>query len=622
MSTNQFRHYLDLLNEDPELSNPTQPSSEPRCVVCGTPKSQHQALQHQFVAGGEADRPASVAQGGSAGGGDIGRIKKLQAELKAAGANLGSTGANRDGIDGDIGPLTTTAMSNYPNIAAKYPDLSGSSSAAPTAQAATPAVDTKKLDAALTAIEGILAKYKVKLSEDRESSTTDQMKQWRRLVEYREVDEEFINGNWYPAGAAAPTATSQPAAQRTMPRLSEANLTPAQQAANRAGIGIPGLATAPPAAPAGKGAVRTAAGALGKQVSKLSPGVGLALAVPDVYDRAKAGDYTGATISGLAGLASLVPLKGTAIALGLGGLNAWLDSKKTPTVAISAEDAKIIADNVKILQDLGKDPANQNELTPELKTRIANTLKGVSSLGIPTQDPTPSTAQQAATPTAPQPAAPQPAAKPATNSPAAAKLAPTLDGIDKLLKQYNFESQDFDSFFDSLTESEQRKFILKNLHLLSESEQMAERRDMLNEAGAWGLGQKGLRWAGEKLYKAGGGIVGPPVPAAGKTPWWKPGFKTTLAIGAGGGIYGYFAIKGIISGLLDTIKDPETAKVITITPEDTAAWIKFNKELEAALPDQAAYNALPQETKDRLSMIAARAEAMDKAMRASRKTTQ
>jgi hypothetical protein len=112
------------------------------------------------------------------------------------------------------------------------------------------------------------------------------------------------------------------------------------------------------------------------------------------------------------------------------------------------------------------------------------------------------------------------------------------------------------------------------------------------------------------------------VPAAGKTPWWKPGFKTGAAIGAGGTIYGYFKIKEIIGGLLDTIKDPETAKVITITPEDTAAWIQFNKELEAALSDQAAYNALPQETKDRLSMIAARAEAMDKAMRASRKTTQ
>ena len=617
MSTNQFRQYLDLLNEDPELSNPTKPSSEPRCATCGTPKSQHQELKHPFLAGGVADRPAPVAQGGSEGGGDVGRIKKLQAELKAAGANLGSTGANRDGIDGDIGPLTTTAMSNYPNIAAKYPDLSGSSSAAPTGQAATPAVDTKKLDAALTAIEGILAKYKVKLSEDRESSTTDQMKQWRRLVEYRDVPvpSDFgkppgpkldSRGNPLPnlaavptppAGAAASTATSQPA-----------------------GAAAP-TATSQPAAPAGKGAVRTAAGALGKQVSKLSPGVGLALAVPDVYDRTKAGDYTGAVISGLAGLASLVPLKGTAVALGLGGLNAWLDSKKTPTVAISAEDAKIIADNVKILQDLGKDPANQNELTPELKTRIANTLKGVSSLGIPTQDPTPSTAQQAATPTAPQPAAPQPAATPATNSPAAAKLAPTLDGIDKLLKKYNFESQDFDSFFDSLTESEQRQFILKNLHLLSESEQMAERRDMLNEAGAWELGQKGLRWVAGKLYKAGGGIVGPPVPAAGKTPWWKPGFKTGAAA-AGGAIYGYFKIKEIIGGLLDTIKDPETAKVITITPEDTAAWIQFNKELEAALPDQAAYNALPQETKDRLSMIAARAEAMDKAMRASRKTTQ
>lgn len=589
MSTNQFRRYLDLLNEDPELSNPTQSSSEPRCTLCGTPKSQHQELKHPFLAGGAADRPVPVTQSGSAGGGDVGRIKKLQAELKAAGANLGSTGANRDGIDGDIGPLTTTAMSNYPDIAAKYPDLRGSSSAAPTGQAATPAIDTKKLDAALTAIEGILAKYKVKLSEDRESSTTDQMKQWRRLVEYREVDEEFINGNWYPAGTKANAPKRNPTGDVPVP--SDFGKPPGPKLDSR-GNPLPNLAAVPnppagaaaptatsqPAAPAGKGAVRTAAGALGKQVSKLSPGVGLALAVPDVYDRAKAGDYTGATISGLAGLASLVPLKGTAIALGLGGLNAWLDSKKTPTVAISAEDAKIIADNVKILQDLGKDPASQDALTPELKTRIANTLKSVSSLGIPTQDPTPSSAQQAATP-----ATAQQAATPADTSAAKAKAAvPAVNTIvadlDKLLKKNNFESREYKTL----------------------SEQLARDRDIVDE----GLGSA-AKWIGTNVI----------VPTA-KFAYDKAIVPTVKGIASNIiAPAAKLATQAAMVGGIGYVAWNQLTKAIapkTMSAEDKAEFDRIIADYKKAVPDQATFDALPKPVQEKLIDLADRLVKMEK----------
>jgi len=47
-------------------------------------------------------------------------IKKLQIELKAAGADLGRFGPNGNGIDGKMGPLTQQAMLKFPKIADKY----------------------------------------------------------------------------------------------------------------------------------------------------------------------------------------------------------------------------------------------------------------------------------------------------------------------------------------------------------------------------------------------------------------------------------------------------------------------------------------------------------------------
>jgi murein DD-endopeptidase MepM/ murein hydrolase activator NlpD len=49
-------------------------------------------------------------------------IKKLQIDLKAAGADLGRFGPNGDGIDGKMGPFTQRAMLKFPKIAAKYKD--------------------------------------------------------------------------------------------------------------------------------------------------------------------------------------------------------------------------------------------------------------------------------------------------------------------------------------------------------------------------------------------------------------------------------------------------------------------------------------------------------------------
>jgi hypothetical protein len=50
-------------------------------------------------------------------------VEKMQKELKAAGANIGSFGPNRDGIDGLLGPVTRSAAEKFPEIAAKYKEV-------------------------------------------------------------------------------------------------------------------------------------------------------------------------------------------------------------------------------------------------------------------------------------------------------------------------------------------------------------------------------------------------------------------------------------------------------------------------------------------------------------------
>ena len=49
-------------------------------------------------------------------------VEKLQQELKAAGADIGSFGPKKDGIDGIMGPYTRRASQKFPDIAAKYPE--------------------------------------------------------------------------------------------------------------------------------------------------------------------------------------------------------------------------------------------------------------------------------------------------------------------------------------------------------------------------------------------------------------------------------------------------------------------------------------------------------------------
>jgi hypothetical protein len=66
----------------------------------------------------------------------------------------------------------------------------------------------------------------------------------------------------------------------------------------------------------------------GKVAGKLLPGAGLALGGAEAYNRAKQGDYLGAGLAGVGGVAGLVPGVGTAINLGATGINAGRDYQK------------------------------------------------------------------------------------------------------------------------------------------------------------------------------------------------------------------------------------------------------------------------------------------------------
>lgn len=51
------------------------------------------------------------------------QVLTMQKELKAKGADLGTFGPNKDGLDGRLGPYTRRAADKFPEIAAKYQDV-------------------------------------------------------------------------------------------------------------------------------------------------------------------------------------------------------------------------------------------------------------------------------------------------------------------------------------------------------------------------------------------------------------------------------------------------------------------------------------------------------------------
>lgn len=51
------------------------------------------------------------------------QVLTMQKELKAKGADLGTFGPNKDGLDGRLGPYTRRAADKFPEIADKYKDV-------------------------------------------------------------------------------------------------------------------------------------------------------------------------------------------------------------------------------------------------------------------------------------------------------------------------------------------------------------------------------------------------------------------------------------------------------------------------------------------------------------------
>ena len=76
-------------------------------------------------------------------------------------------------------------------------------------------------------------------------------------------------------------------------------------------------------------AVAAPAAVASKGIGRFIPGVGAALGAYDAYGRAKQGDWAGAGLSALGGVASLVPGVGTAASLGIAGAQALRDKQRT-----------------------------------------------------------------------------------------------------------------------------------------------------------------------------------------------------------------------------------------------------------------------------------------------------
>jgi hypothetical protein len=533
--------------------------SEPRCAMCGTPQSQHQELKHQFVAGGAADRPVPVAQGGGEG---VGRVKQLQAELKAAGAELGATGANRDGIDGDIGPLTTAAMDKYPDIAAKYPDLSGS----PLAQAATPAVDISKLNAALSAIESIVAKYKgkTKVSESRiyEVNPTD----FKPRITAGPPGETYADAVKRSRAAAAPfDQMARQLKSMAPPEKSSTGGTIQQTAKGLTHTSGPNTKAAAP-----KPSSRTSN--FGKKILSKLPGLGAKTA-----SRAGAAALSGPAAGIVGALGALYTVWDVGNML----YDAFKDSDNIE--GMSDADQAVIKQNLAVVNSFMKDPKVADTLPQDIKTRVENVMADLVKLSVDTGSATPAATQQAATPAATQqaatPAATQQAATPAATQQAAtpaAKVAAAVPAvntvitdIEKLLKKNNFESR------------EPRTL----------SEQLAHDRDIVDE-GLGRIAYRAARRAGQDMYKGiGNNIIAPATTLATKA-------ATLVGLGYGG----YKAWE-----FWREMKAPKA-----MSAADKAEFERIKADYNKAVPDQATFDALPKPVQEKLIDLADRLVKMEK----------
>lgn len=89
----------------------------------------------------------------------------------------------------------------------------------------------------------------------------------------------------------------------------------------------------------------TGAKSIGKGAGKAVPIIGGAMSAKSAYDRASKGDYVGAGLDVVSGIASFIPGIGTAIAIGADALNAMKDIKKNDEMKAIAKSQEAIAEN-------------------------------------------------------------------------------------------------------------------------------------------------------------------------------------------------------------------------------------------------------------------------------------
>jgi len=323
------------------------------------------AQRDEPEAGGKPAEPTQAAEPAAQ---EDDRITALQKELKAKGADLGQYGPKQDGVDGKLGPKTRAAAAKFPEIASKYQDVLGSekpaqpASSSPAAgQAASPAAtasgQTTKLEAALGAIEAVLAKYKIKADESidpldaavieniNQYTIKEQLEIWTILAEEEKLrlppgsKYDRATGNWY--------VTEPNGSKRILGGT--ARTTPAQSFT--------------PNEKPKSGLRKFWTKLIGKGFGKK-----LAARVASVF---------------ASGPAAMVVGAGMAIWTAWDIGKALYDTFSTTDFEdLDPTDRDVIKKNLAVIVEYQQDKSKMEQLTPELKVRVERVMKGLNALAV------------------------------------------------------------------------------------------------------------------------------------------------------------------------------------------------------------------------------------------------
>jgi hypothetical protein len=162
------------------------------------------------------------------------------------------------------------------------------------------------------------------------------------------------------------------------------------------------------------------------------------------------------------------------------------------------------------------------------------------------------------------------------------KFKAIFQRLDKLLLNYTKDKKAFESVgFESMTESEQRQYIMQNLHLLSEADQMVILRSIMNEGpktdalkyGIEKMGIPAVKWLANKGEQAVGGV-------------WNAGKQLVSGIWKAPAVQ-LTTIGGIAVFAWNNWSDlfpPSAAIDQMVSPEDKQELYQLEKDYESVLP--------------------------------------